>query len=98
MIIWEEPGRVSLHLIRLLLQIVQHAKGLLSLIERLECVRYHPFDTKTAEQEGSSTPRAPETAVGFDLTTDEAYQPVLIYFLSIPRGIKLHKRQGAQQS
>ena len=31
---------------------------------------------------------------GFDLTTDEAYQPVLVHFLSIPGHPVLRQRQG----
>ena len=55
MIVWEQPGRVSLHLLRLLLQIVQRCRGMLQLIDKLERVRYHPMVSVPApkDKEGS---------------------------------------------
>ena len=100
MMVWEEPGNISLHLVRLLLQVVQGARGLALLIDKLEKVRHVPYQgagsrgeaTSRGDSEKSrSQKRSSASAIltGFDMTTESAYHPVLIYFLSLPEGLAL---------
>ena len=98
MMVWEEPGNISLHLVRLLLQVVQGARGLALLIDKLENIR-HMYPTKVLVPGGKQPPveilksrevrksSASAILTGFDMTTESAYHPVLIYFLSLPKGL-----------
>lgn len=96
MMVWELPGHVSLHLVRLLLQVVQGARGLALLIDKLENIRYAPVEDASAGRGKSDKSRSNSATrsstvsfiTGFDLTTESAYHPVLIYFLCLPRGIQ----------
>jgi hypothetical protein len=92
MLVWEEHGKVSGHLVRLLLQVVQRVKGLMLLIEKLENVRYEPaVMTGKQTSDGANETDAMHLAqvvTGYDLTTDEAFTPVLVYFLGVPKGVQ----------